>query len=138
MKPRNVRRFVVALPVALLAMQAALAQQMQRPGLPPGRAAPAIERMAEELNLDATQRAEVQRILEEQRARHETERKALAATGQRPSREEMQQIRQQHDEELRLALSGILTSDQLAKFTAMQAERREHMRHGPPPGAPPQ
>jgi Spy/CpxP family protein refolding chaperone len=136
MKPRNVRRLVVALPVALLAMQAAFAQQMQRPGLPAGRAAPPIERMAEELNLDATQKAEVQRILKEQRTRHETERKQLEATGQRPTREEMQQIRRQHEEELRLALSGILTSEQLAKFTAMQAERRERMRNGPPP--PPQ
>jgi len=137
MRPKNIRRFVAVLPVALLAMQAALAQQQQRPGMPPGRGAPPIERMARELNLDDTQKAEVQRILEEQRKRHEAERKNFAATGQRPTREEMQKIRAQHEEELRLALSGILTSEQLEKFTEMQAQRHERMRHGPPPGEPP-
>jgi Spy/CpxP family protein refolding chaperone len=132
MKPRNVRRFVAALlPVALLAMQAAPAQQP--PGPPPGR--PPIERIAQELNLDDTQKAEVQRILQEQRAKHETERKHLAATGQRPSPEEMQKIFEQHQEELRLALSGVLTSEQLTKFMAMQKERRGRMRNGPPPPA---
>jgi len=99
---RNVPALALALAVGLLATQAALAQP---PG--PPRGGPPIERLAEELNLDATQKAEVQRILEEQRAKQE--------------------------EELRLALSGVLTSEQLAKFVAIQKERRERMRNGPPP-----
>ena len=80
---------VAALPVALLAMQAALGQPP--PGAPRG-GPPPIERLAQELNLDAAQKAEVQRILEEQRAKHETERKQYAATGQRPTPEEMQTL----------------------------------------------
>jgi hypothetical protein len=43
---------------------------------------------------------------------------------------------EQHDQELIQALSSVLTADQLTKFKAMQAERREHMHHGPPPAAP--
>ncbi len=60
-----------------------------------------------------------------------TERKQYEATGQRPTPEEMRATFQQHDQELLQALSGVLTADQLTKFKAIQAERREHMRHGP-------
>jgi Spy/CpxP family protein refolding chaperone len=137
MKPRTVWQVrawkLAALPVALLAMQAAFAQP---PPGPPRGGPPPIERLAQELNLDATQKAEVQRIFEEQRAKHETERKQYAATGQRPTPEEMQTMMQQHEEELRLALSGVLTSEQLTKFTAIQKERRGRMRNGPPPPPP--
>ena len=129
------KRITLGLSVALLVAQAALAQQpadsprvgMQRGGAP-------IERMAEELGLDETQKAEVERILKEQRARHGEERKNYAASGQRPTPEEMQSTRQRHQEEMTQALNGVLTAEQLEKFKALQAERRSHMRMGPPPG----
>ena len=92
--------------------------------------------MARELGLDDTQKAEVKRILDEQRAQHDAERKAFEASGQRPTPEEMRATFQQHDQELIQALSGVLTPDQLTKFKTLQAERREHMRHGPPPAPP--
>ena len=92
--------------------------------------------MARQLDLDDAQKTEVKRILDEQRARHETERKQFEATGQRPTPEEMHAAFQQHDQELTQALSGVLTADQLTKFKAMQAERREHGRRGPPPARP--
>jgi len=92
--------------------------------------------MARQLGLDDAQKTEVKRILEEQRARHETGRKQFEATGQRPTPEEMRATFEQHDQELTQALSGVLTADQLTKFKALQAERREHMRHGPPPAPP--
>jgi Spy/CpxP family protein refolding chaperone len=130
------KRILIALPAVLLAAQAAFAQQ-PLPGGPP-RGGPPIERMAKKLGLDDTQKAEVQRILEEERAKHEAERQQLAATGQRPSPEAMRTVMQQHDQELTQALSGVLTAEQLAKFKQMQSERREHMRHGPPPAAPAQ
>jgi Spy/CpxP family protein refolding chaperone len=95
-----------------------------------------MERMVSELGLDDAQKAEVKRIFEAQRARHDTERKSLQASGQRPTPEQMRARFQQHDQELIQALSGVLTPDQLTKFKAMQAERREHMRHGPPPPPP--
>ncbi len=125
------KRFIIALPAVLLLAHAALAQQPP-PGRP--RGGPPIERMASELNLDDTQKAEVQRILQEQRAKHESERQQLAATGERPSPENMRKMFQQQDEELRQALSGVLTSEQLTKLAQLQQERRERMRNGPPPG----
>jgi Spy/CpxP family protein refolding chaperone len=125
---------MLVLPIVLLAAQLALAQQPPA-GAPP-RGGPRIEMMARELGLDDTQKAEVKRILEEQRAKHDAERKAFEASGQRPTPEEMRATFQQHDQELIQALSGVLTPDQLTKFKAMQAERREHMRRGPPPAPP--
>jgi Spy/CpxP family protein refolding chaperone len=127
------KRSTLALSVVLCAAQLALAQQP--PGPPPRGGGPRVEMMARQLGLDDTQKAEVKRILDEQRARHETERKQFEATGQRPTPEEMRATFQQHDQELVQALSGVLTPDQLTKFKAMQAGRREHMRNGPPPAA---
>jgi len=128
------KRPILVLPVVLLTAQLAFAQQA--PSGPPPRGGPPVERMARELGLDDTQKAEVKRILEQQRAAHDAERKQYEATGQRPTPEEMRATFQQHDQELLQALSGVLTADQLTKFKAMQAQRREHMRHGPPPPPP--
>jgi Spy/CpxP family protein refolding chaperone len=128
------KRLTLALSAALFTAQLALAQQLP-PG-PPPRGGPPLEMMAKQLGLDDTQKVQVKQILEQERARHETERKQYEATGQRPTREEMQATMEQHDQELIQALSGVLTADQLAKFKALQAERREHRHHGPPPPPP--
>ena len=128
------KRLTLALSAALLTAQFALAQQPP-PGPPPPRGGPPVEMMARQLGLDDSQKTAVKRILEELRARHETERKQYEATGQRPTPEEMQTMRQQHDQEMVQALSGVLTADQLTKFKAMQAQRGQHMHHGPPPPA---
>ena len=125
------KRLTLALSAALLTTQFALAQQPP-PG-PPPRGGPPVEMMARQLGLDDSQKTAVKRILEELRARHETERKQYEATGQRPTPEEMQTMRQQHDQEMVQALSGVLTADQLTKFKAMQAQRGQHMHRGPPP-----
>ncbi len=128
------KRMTLALSAVLLTAQAALAQQPP-PG-PPRRGGPPIEMMARELNLDDAQKAEVKRIFEEQRARHESERKLLEASGQRPTPEEMRTLMQQRDQELTQALSGVLSAEQLTKLKALQEERRQHMRNGPPPPPP--
>lgn len=128
------KRMTLALSAVLLMAQAAMAQQPP-PGRPP-RGGPPIERMAKELNLDDAQKAEVKQILDQQRALHEADRKNFEASGQRPTPEEMRTVMQQHEQELTQALSGVLTAEQLAKFKAIQAERAQHMRHGPPPPTP--
>jgi Spy/CpxP family protein refolding chaperone len=129
------KRPTLALAVVLFTAQLASAQQPPS-GPPPRGGGPPVEMMARQLGLDDAQKVEVKRILEEQRARHETERKQFAATGQRPTPEEMRATFQQHEQELTQALSGVLTADQLTKFKALQVERREHRRHGPPPAPP--
>jgi Spy/CpxP family protein refolding chaperone len=125
----------VALAVVLCTAQLALAQQPPA-GRPPHGGGPRIEMLAQRLGLDDTQKAEVKKILEQQRAQADTERKQFEATGQRPTPEEMRATFERHDQELTQALSGVLSADQLTKFKAMQAERREHMRRGPPPAPP--
>jgi len=125
------KRIVLALSAVLLTAQAAFSQQPP-PG-PPPRGGPPIEMMARELNLDDSQKAEVKRIFEEQRARHESERKLFEASGQRPTPEEMHAMMQKREQELTQALSGVLTAEQLTRLKALQEERRQHMRHGPPP-----
>ena len=128
------RRFTLALSAAFFTAQLALAQQLP-PG-PPPRGGPPIEMMARQLGLDDTQKVQVKQILEQERAKHETERKQYEATGQRPTPEEMKATMEQHDQELIQALSGVLTADQLTKLKALQAERREHRHRGPPPAPP--
>jgi Spy/CpxP family protein refolding chaperone len=126
------KRAILSLLALLLTSQAALAQ---RPGGPHGGGM-FLERIAQELSLDETQKTEVKRVLEEQRAKHQTERQNMASSGERPNREQMQAIFQQHDKELRDALRGVLTADQLVRLQQLQDERRNRMRNGPPPAPP--
>lgn len=80
----------------LLAALAAstLAMADPPPGPPPGAREPPIERLAQELNLDPAQQAEMQRIL----AAH----------------------REKSDAELRQQLAAVLTAEQLARFDALR------------------
>ena len=99
------KRPILGLPVVLLAAQLAFAQQAP-PGPPPRGGGPRVEMMSRQLGLDDAQKAEVKRILEQQRAQHETERKQYEATGQRPTPEEMRATFQQHDQELLDGVTG--------------------------------
>ncbi len=126
-----------ALSILILGAQAALAADP--PGPPPGgppRGGPPIERIAQDLNLDETQKAQVKRILDAQRAKHEAAREQLRASGQQPDRETMRAQRAQDEQELETQLSSVLTPEQLIKFKQRQAERRQHMHEGPPPPPP--
>jgi Spy/CpxP family protein refolding chaperone len=119
---------------ALAASALALADQPSGP--PPGgphRGGPPIERLAQDLGLDASQTTQVKAIFDAQRARMDSERAQLEASGVRPSREEMQSKHQQMDAELRQQLSAVLTPEQLAKFEQMRSRRPM----GPPPGGQP-
>ena len=100
----------------------------------PGRGGAPMERLAQDLGLDATQQAQVKQILDAQRARMEADRAQFDASGTRPSREEMHAKHVQMDAELDQQLSTVLTPEQLAKFKEMRQRRPM----GPPPaGAPP-
>jgi Spy/CpxP family protein refolding chaperone len=122
------------LTLLLSAMLLTASTYAQQPPGPPPRGGSPVEMLSRRLGLDDTQKAEVKRIFEEERTRHEAERKQWTATGQRPDPATMKTLMQQHDTELVNALSGVLTADQLAKFKTWQAERRERMRDGAPPG----
>lgn len=131
------KRVTCALSILILGAQAAIAADS--PGPPPGgppRGGPPIERLAQDLNLNETQTAEVKRILDAQRAKHEAAREQMRSSGQRPDPETMRAQRAQDEQELEQQLSGVLTPDQLQKFKQRQAERRQHMHDGPPPAPP--
>jgi Spy/CpxP family protein refolding chaperone len=129
------KRLTLATAATLLVAQAALAQAPmgQQFAGPPPRGGPPIERLAADLGLDETQKAEVKRILEADRAKHESERAQNMSSGVRPTPEEMRAKMAENDLELTQQLSGVLTADQLAKFKALQEQRRQQMRNGPPP-----
>ena len=131
------KRITFALPIVLLAAAYAVNAQSPPPGGP--MRGPPFEQIAKDLNLDESQKPEVKRILEEQRAKREAEREQFRASGQRPTPEEMRARMQQADAEMLDKLKGVLRTDQLAKWKQMQDERRARMRRmGPPPdGAPP-
>ncbi len=126
------------LPTFLLAALAAgtLAWADQPSGPPPGgpsRGGPPIERLAQDLGLDSSQTAQLKAILDAQRARMDSERAQIEASGTRPSREEMQAKHERMDAELKQQLATVLTPEQLAKFEQMRPRRPM----GPPPGAQP-
>ncbi len=117
---------------AMLAAGVALADPPSGPSQ--GQRQPPIERLTTDLNLSADQKAKVEQVLEQQHAKLQAMRNQARSSGQRPSREEMHQQRDAMDQELAEQLKPILTDEQMQKFNAMQAQRREHP-PGPQPGA---
>jgi len=129
------KRLAFVLPAVLLGAYAVHAQNPP-PGGPP-RGGPPFERIAKDLDLDENQKPEVKRIFDELRAKREAEREKIMASGQRPTREEMNAKMEADDAALLQKLQGVLRTDQLEKWRQMQADRRAHMRMGPPPGGAP-
>src|SRR5436190_17955960 len=117
--------------IAALAATSALAWA-EPPADPPAGPprGPPIERIAQDLDLDASQTAQVRQILEAQHAKIAAERRQLDASGTRPTREEMRAKHEQMDADLRQQLSTVLSAEQLTKFEQM---RKHHGPPGPPP-----
>lgn len=116
---------VTLLALAWLTSGVALAQTPTTAA--PGPGAERMDRMALLLDLDAYQKTEVEKVLNEHHEKMRAEHEAARASGTRPSREEMQAKREQSQQELRTKLSGILNETQLKKFEAL----REGRGHGP-------
>lgn len=119
------------LTVMLLLVSALAAAEPQRPPHPPMMP---IDDLAVLLDLDDSQKAEVQRVLDEQRAAREAKRQEIQATGERPTREEMQAYREEAREAVRMSLQNVLTPEQLEKFEVLMKNRpgrgRPHPRRG--------
>jgi hypothetical protein len=107
---RQIYTFIVC---ALIGATPASAQ----PPEPPRHGGPGdIERLAVLLDLDAYQKDQVQRILNEQREQLQAQRKAHEQTGERPSFEELQAVREQAYNDTITKLQGVLTELQVTKF----------------------
>ena len=77
------------------------------------------QRLSKDLNLSAEQSTKVQQIL----ATRAQDMQALRANSStRPTREQMQASRTKYDDQFK----QVLTPDQFAKYTTMQANRRQH------------
>ena len=110
---------VTLLALAWLASGVALAQAPASPSADTDR----MDRMALLLDLDDSQKAQVEQVLEEQHEQMRSEFEAARASGVRPSREEMKAKHEQSQQELRTKLSGILNETQLKKFEALREGR---------------
>lgn len=117
----------------LLALSfAAATVAAQPPGPRPGGPLD-IERLTILLDLDAYQKGEVERVLTEQRAAMREARQAAAASGERPSREEMHARREERQTALMSQLSNVLTAQQIKKLEVLMQPPRG-ARQGRRPG----
>ncbi|HVY66857.1 MAG TPA: hypothetical protein VHH11_18740 [Gammaproteobacteria bacterium] len=133
--------------VAVLAMAVAAAASAQPAGPPngpphggPGFGGPLdIDRLAILLDLDPYQKNEVQRVLTAQREAMRAQRQQSAASGQRPTFEQMQAMRQQNEDAIVGQLKTVLSDIQITKLKLLmeppRGPRGPRGPHGPPPGA---
>jgi Spy/CpxP family protein refolding chaperone len=115
---------------ALAAGSLAFADPPAGPSSAMTRGGPPIERLTQDLGLDANQVAQVKAIFEQQHAKMEAERALSDSSGTRPSREDMHARHEQMNAELRAQLANVLTPEQLARFDALPKRQRT----GGPPG----
>ena len=115
---------VALIAAAMLASAVALAGP--HPG---GHQGPDMDRMATLLDLNDSQKAEVQKILDEQHQKLDAKHQELQASGTKPTREEREKFHEEMKQEMTTKLQGVLTPEQMKKFDALM----DHP-HGPPRG----
>ena len=115
---------VALIAAAMLASAVALAGP--HPG---GHQGPDMDRMATLLDLNDSQKAEVQKILNEQHQKLDAKHQELQASGTKPTREEREKFHEEMKQDMTTKLQGVLTPEQMKKFDALM----DHP-HGPPRG----
>ena len=108
---------------------ALLAAGVAAAGGGPGHRGPDMDRMAILLDLNDSQKVEVQKVLEEQREKMQTVREQHRASGTRPSPEDRQKMRETMRQETVTKLQEVLTPEQIKKFEAL-TDRPMHHRDG--------
>jgi Spy/CpxP family protein refolding chaperone len=104
---------VALIAAALLASAVALA------GPHEGHPGPDMDRMAVLLDLNDSQKAEVQKILSEQHEKLDAKHEELKAAGTKPTREERQKFHEEMKQDLTARLQGVLTPEQMKKFDVL-------------------
>jgi ABC-type glycerol-3-phosphate transport system substrate-binding protein len=127
-----------ALALALLCAGAAFAQ-MPPPADATAHHAQMMDDLATLLDLSATQKPQVQAILQQEHAQMKQAFESAKASGSKPDVSQMHALHQQLQQDTIQKLTPVLTSAQLAKFQILMKMQHAHMhQHGPPPGdAPP-
>ena len=109
---------VALIAAALLASAVALA------GPHEGQHGPDMDRMAVLLDLNDSQKAEVQKIFTEQHEKLDAKHQELKASGTKPTREERQKFHEEMKQEMTTKLQGVLTPEQMKKFDALMDHPR--------------
>ena len=126
--------------ILLCAMGAAVAQA-PNPQKAAAHEAARMDRLAILLDLNDGQKAQVQTVLEEERAKIQATFEQAKASGTRPTPEQMRANREQLKAETLQKLSTVLTESQLRKLQILGfgfggGPRDGFRRHGPPPPPP--
>jgi Spy/CpxP family protein refolding chaperone len=109
---------VALIAAALLGSAVALA------GPHEGPRGPDMDRMAVLLDLNDSQKAEVQKILSEQHDKLKAAHDQAHASGTKPTREERQKFHEEMKQEMTTKLQGVLTPEQMKKFDALTEGHR--------------
>ena len=109
---------VALIAAALLASAVALA------GPHEGHPGPDMDRMATLLDLNDSQKAEVQKIFNEQHEKLDAKHEELKAAGTKPTREERQKFHEEMKQDMTTKLQGVLTPEQMKKFDALMDHPR--------------
>jgi hypothetical protein len=83
-----------------------------------------MDRMAVLLDLNDSQKAEVQKILNEQHQKLDAKHEELKAAGTKPTREERQKFHEELKQDMTTKLQGVLTPEQMKKFDALMDHPR--------------
>jgi Spy/CpxP family protein refolding chaperone len=110
---------VALIAAAMLASAVALAHPDHGPG-------PDMDRMATLLDLNDSQKAEVQKIFDEQHEKMKAAHDQAQANGTKPTREERAKFHEEMKQDMTTKLQAVLTPEQMKKFAALT----EHPRDG--------
>ena len=111
---------VALVAAAMLASAVALAHDAPRgPG-----GGPDMDRMAVLLDLNDSQKAEVQKIFDEQHDKMKATFEQQRSSGTRPTREEREKAHQEMKQEMTSRLQAVLTPEQMKKFDALMDHPR--------------
>ena len=115
--------------IALLLAGTAYAQTPPPPPAP--NAARHMDDLATLLDLNDTQKAQVQSILQEQHAKMKASFEQAKASGTKPDWQQMKAQHEQLQQETLQKLAPVLSATQLKKFQIIQQEMHAHMGHMP-------
>ncbi len=104
---------VALIAAAMLASAVALAHPEHGPQ------GPDMDRMATLLDLNDSQKAEVQKIFDEQHEKMKAQFEQAQSSGTRPTREERARFHDEMKQEINTRLQAVLSPEQMKKFAAL-------------------
>ncbi len=115
---------VALMAAAMLASAVALAHPHD------GAHGPDLDRMAILLDLNDSQKAEVQKIFDEQHQKLEAAHEERRSAGTKPTRKERARFHEDMKQEMTARLQGVLSADQMKKFEVLMDRPQRHRGHG--------